>query len=44
MPKVCETSVIGAPLSIACEAWAWRTQCGDVSGLPPARFTIAFRM
>ena len=33
--------MIGAPLSIACEAWAWRSQCGEVSGLPPARLTLA---
>ena len=40
-PSVGETRVMGAPSSIAC---AWRSQCGDALGLPPARFTMAFMM
>jgi hypothetical protein len=32
-PSVCCTSEMGAPLSSACEAWAWRNQCGDTIAL-----------
>ena len=35
------TSVIGAPLSMACDAWACRNQCAEASGLTFARFAAA---
>ena len=35
-PSVAWTSGRLAPPSIACEPWAWRSQCGETSGLMPA--------
>jgi hypothetical protein len=43
-PSVADTSVIGAPLSIACDAWACRSQCTDAAGLTPARWAASFTM
>ena len=33
--------MIGAPLSIAWLAWAWRSQCTETAGLTPARSAAA---
>ena len=43
-PSVADTSVIGAPLSIACDACACRNQCTDAAGLTPARLAASLMM
>jgi hypothetical protein len=35
---------MGAPLSIACDAWAWRSQWIDAAGLTPARLAASLTM